>query len=346
MQDLANIKQIIDLHPHTNADTLELAIIEGWQCVVKKGEFQIGDLVVYVSIDTRLTGNPSWASFLETRNWRVRLIKLRGELSYGLILKTDVLPPEILIEDGLDVSKILGVEKYEKPESNVGGPGTRTKARSITFPRFLGWSITDEVNIQSKKRLLEELRGQPYYFSVKADGSSASFGFGLTLTHPDGELIVATRKQWVDFNDDSDDNWSKVVRKYNLVEILEKNREWAIQAELVGPAIQKNRLGLIDHEIRIFNIFNTTTRKYGGFSDLKNFCQKTGLPMVEILEEGENFQYELSKLLEFAAKTKYPNGHPAEGMVVRPQEEMYSSCLRDRLSFKVLNSTYLLKYEI
>lgn len=347
MQDLANIKQIIDLQPHMNADSLELAIIEGWQCVVKKGDFQVGDLVVYIAIDTVLPNHPAWAQFLEARNWRVRLIKLRGELSYGLILKTDVLPTDrdFIIYEGLDVAEMLGVEKYEKPDSNVGGPGNRTKARSTTFPRFVGWQVTDEINIQSKKRLLEELRGHPYYFSTKADGSSASFSFAPTLTCPEGEFIVATRRQWVDFNAESDDNWSKVARKYELENTLKENREWAIQAELVGPTIQKNRLGLADHEIRIFNVFNTATRKYGDLTDLKNFCQATGLPMVEILEEGTDFQYDLPKLLEFAGKTKYENGHPAEGMVVRPQQELYSSCLRDRLSFKVLNSAYLLKYE-
>lgn len=345
MQDLANIKQILEIVPHPNADALELAIIEGWQCVVKKGQFKAGDSVVYISIDTVLNGKPEWASFLEARNWRVRLIKLRGELSYGLILPLSVLPEGTNCEPDLDVSELLNVIKYEKPESNAGKNfGTRAKAKSTSFPTFTGMQVTDEINIQSKKRLLEELAGKSYYITTKWDGSSMSAIFAPTKDNPEGEFILASRNRWLDFSEESDDNWSKAARKYNLLEIL-KNSQYGIQCELVAPGIQSNRAGLSEVEIRVFNLFDKTKRKYASFDELVKFCQDTGLPMATLLESGDSFNYSLEQLLAMAKQLTYPNKFPAEGMVVRPKTESYSEVIRDRLSFKVLNSDYLLKFE-
>ena len=345
MQDLANIKKISEIIPHSNADALELAIIEGWQCVVKKGEFKADDLVVYIAIDTVLNGNPTWAKFLESRNWRVRLIKLRGELSYGLILPLSILPEGTAIETDQDVSKILNVVKYEKPESNAGKNfGTRAKAKSISFPTFTGMQVTDEINVQSKKRLLEELTGKPYYITTKWDGSSMSAIFAPTKDNPEGEFILASRNRWLDFSEESDDNWSRAARKYKLPEIL-MNSPYGIQCELVAPGIQSNRAGLSEVEIRIFNLFDKTKRKYAGFDELIQFCQNTGLPMATVLEVGDSFSYSLEQLLFMAKQLTYPNKFPAEGMVVRSKTEVYSEIIRDRLSFKVLNSDYLLKFE-
>lgn len=345
MQDLANIKLISNILPHSNADSLEIAVIEGWQCVVKKNEFKAGDLVVYIAIDTVITRSPSWAKFLENKNWRVRLIKLRGELSYGLILPLSVLPEQTLIEPDKDVSKLLGVIKYEKPESNAGKNfGAPGKTKVNEFPSFTGMHITDEINAQSKKRILEDLIGKPYYITTKWDGSSMTAIYASTKDNPDGEFILASRNRWLEFSSDSIDNWSKAARKYNLTEIL-KNSKYGIQCELVAPGIQSNRAGLSDIEIRIFNLFDKTTRKYAGLKELESFCNYTNLPMVTLLERGESFNYSIENLLEIAKSVKYPNNFPAEGIVLRPQEPMYSAILKDKFSCKILNSDYLLKFE-
>jgi RNA ligase (TIGR02306 family) len=343
MQDLANIKQISQIIPHPNADALEIAIIEGWQCVVKKEQFKTNDLVVYIAIDTLLNSKPSWASFLEQRNWRVRLIKLRGELSYGLILPLSVLPENTPIELDSDVSNLLGVVKYQKPESNAGkhSPG-KTKLNS--FPSFTGMHVTDEVNLQSKLRMLNELLGKPYYITTKWDGSSMTAIYTATPSNPDGEFVLASRNRWLEFSDEATDNWSKAAKKYNLPEIL-KNSNYGFQCELVAPGIQSNRAGLSEVEIRIFNLFDKTTRKYASLKELQDFCSSTGLPIVTLLESGESFNYSLEQLLQLAKTVKYPNNFPAEGIVLRPQVGFYSETLKDKWSCKVLNSDYLLKFE-
>ena len=49
---LASIQRITDLQPIEGADLIEVASVLGWKVVVKKGEFQVGDLAVYMEIDS------------------------------------------------------------------------------------------------------------------------------------------------------------------------------------------------------------------------------------------------------------------------------------------------------
>ncbi len=99
LRKLATIGTIDQILPHPNADRLELAKVRGWQVVVKIGEFKAGDKVIYLEVD-------SWvpteiAPFLSKgqkprmyngiKGERLRTIKLRNELSQGLILPISIL---------------------------------------------------------------------------------------------------------------------------------------------------------------------------------------------------------------------------------------------------------------
>ena len=75
MRKLASIQKIVDISPIEGADSIEVAQILGWKVVVKKGEFKIGDLVVYCEIDSILPEKPEF-EFLRDRKFRIRTIKL------------------------------------------------------------------------------------------------------------------------------------------------------------------------------------------------------------------------------------------------------------------------------
>ena len=47
MRKMASIQKVREIIPHNNADALELAMINDWQVVVKKGEFKKDQRVVY-----------------------------------------------------------------------------------------------------------------------------------------------------------------------------------------------------------------------------------------------------------------------------------------------------------
>ena len=52
MRKLASIRKIADIRPILDADAIEVAVVDGWKVVVKKGEYSVGDLAVYIEIDS------------------------------------------------------------------------------------------------------------------------------------------------------------------------------------------------------------------------------------------------------------------------------------------------------
>ena len=65
--------------------------MDGWECVVKKGEFTAGDPIVYVEVDSIVPERPEF-EFLRDRKFCVRTIKLRKQVSQGLVLPMSILP--------------------------------------------------------------------------------------------------------------------------------------------------------------------------------------------------------------------------------------------------------------
>ncbi len=103
MRKLVTIRKVNEIKEHPNADLLELAVIDGWQCVVKKGEFKAGESIVFFEIDSVLPVKEEFeflrkSSYIK-KDWlpngegfRLKTIKLRKEISQGLIIK---LPDEL-----------------------------------------------------------------------------------------------------------------------------------------------------------------------------------------------------------------------------------------------------------
>ena len=124
---LATIQKISEIRPIPGADRIQVALMEGlgWECVIKKDEFNVGDLVVYCEVDSVLPEEPQF-EFLRERKFRIRIIKLQKQVSMGLILPITVLDGKIKpnnIKTNTDVTEILGVTKYlspsEREEENI-----------------------------------------------------------------------------------------------------------------------------------------------------------------------------------------------------------------------------------
>ena len=197
MSNLASIQKILWKKEIKGADNIELVGVLGWQVVTKKNQFQIGDLCVYIQIDTVVPDKPEF-QFLKERNFRVRTIKLKKELSQGILFKIE----EVLhttdyskFREGKDVTTILEIKKYEKPDNNPikyekprmpkiwykkliyllrynilykAFPYLRPKTRS-PFPTNLV-SITDEERIQNIPEILKKYQGKEFVVSYKLDG--------------------------------------------------------------------------------------------------------------------------------------------------------------------------------
>ena len=136
----AKFDRIQKIIPHTNADSLEIAIVSNFPCIVKKGEFKVGEIVFYIRDDAKLIETESYKDWVKesskpgvigpmeytwTYPWqesfikyvgtggRVKTIKLRGSISMGIILKADVACPGDSNLDEIN-SKILDSETGEK----------------------------------------------------------------------------------------------------------------------------------------------------------------------------------------------------------------------------------------
>ena len=111
-----------------------------------------------------------------------------------------------------------------------------------------------------------------------------------------------------------------------------------MQFEIVGPGIQKNRLGLKAVELRLFNVWRIDQRRYLDFDEMLALAQSLGLPMVELIETGDSFGLKDDEALRRYAERTYSSGASAEGVVIRPMKETQVN--GERLSFKVINLLY------
>ena len=325
---LASIQKVLDIQPISGADKIECVSVLGWKIVAQKGIHIPGQLVVYIEIDSVLPERPEFL-FLKDRKFRIKTIKLRGQISQGICFPLAILPEGTQVEEGLDVTDVLGVSKYEIPIS----PQLRGLIKG-SFPGYL--RKTDEPRIQSFPEVLNEIKEKYVYITEKVDGTS------VTFSHKDGEIEICSRN--LSLKETEDNLYWKIFRKYNIEKILKELGNFAIQGEIAGPGIQKNPLGLQEHQLFIFNVYDINRHCYENFFSFNEICNRYNLPKVKILWKDVKFVWSIENLLEMAKGT-YESNKPREGIVIRPMLELYSSTLKDRLSFKVINNDYLLKCE-
>jgi RNA ligase (TIGR02306 family) len=324
---LASIQRVIEIKPIEGADNIELAKVLGWHVIIKKGEFYPGELGVFFEIDSILPER-GWAEFLRKNDFHVKTYKLNkfGVISQGLLLPIhELLPPYDPFgqewTEGDDVTDYLDVTKYEAPITF----NTETKG---SFHPFI--PKTDELRIQSFPVLLEHLKGKPYYITEKLDGTSC------TVVKDDTGVHVYSRNLEVG----EGSVYYRVLQDQGILEVIEANPCFALQGEIVGEGIQKNRLGLTGRKFFLYNIYDLNKFTY---LDLEEFMDKSeawNVETVPLLAYDSDFTMSIEELEEYA-KGQYQSGHPREGIVVRPAKTTFTPL--GRLSFKVINVDFLLK---
>jgi RNA ligase (TIGR02306 family) len=276
MRKLATIRKIDQLLPIEGADLIQLAKIDGWQCVVKKSEFNVGDYCVYFEIDSHLPIRPefeilrrnSLKKMGDREGFRIKTIKLRGQLSQGLALPVHLFFNDFIDSDydegqelseffwiiGNDLSDLLDVQKYEAPI-----PAQLAGQVRGNFPGFI--RKTDQERCQNMARdIFVDNKGARYEVTMKLDGSS------FTAYRKDEKDGVCGRNWELDINEKNEGN--SLVRMYvdsGLQRVLhELELNIAVQGELMGPGIQKNREGFASHKLFVFDIFNIDQGEYIG----------------------------------------------------------------------------------
>lgn len=357
MSKLASIQKIIDIKAIEGADKVELAFVLGWQVVVKKGEFQVGDKCIYIQIDTVVPETEQF-EFLRERNFRVKTIKLRKQLSQGLIipLANSRAVRESVIE-GQDVTESIGVKKYEKIDNNPQKyekpkqlkiwykkwiylfkynylynwfPNLRPKTRS-PFPTHLV-GITDEERIQNIPQILKDYKNKKFIVSYKLDGSS------ITIIH---EKILRKSKFRIcsrrfELHDKKNDWYNVFINTKFDQEILKlvkyfKTDAIIVQGECIGK-FNGNHHNLTQDDIRLFNIYvNGKRLKQNEFYEV---CKKWNIPCCPFYQELPLNHTMEEIIAKSDLNDPLNNKVPVEGLVWR--------CIEDNTSFKVINNRYLL----
>lgn len=331
---LARIETILALEPIPGADLIECATIGGWKVVVKKGLYQLGNFAAYFEIDSLIPFKP-WSSFLfkdKRELYRLKTVKLKGQISQGLLIPISEIPElsGLTLENELDLTDLLKIQKWEP---NI--PANLAGQVKGNFPHFL--RKTDEERLQNARYVLDEIKDIPIYISLKCDGTS--------FTGYKHETIFGVCSRNLELREEGGDDYWAIAKKYDLPNKLKDG--FAIQAELVGPSIQENKMGLIEKKLYVFNVWDIKAQKFLDYHDFVHFVREMGLETVPILEENyvnkDGNPPDVNQWLAYADKQVYHvSGKPAEGIVVRPMVERYSEALRGRLSFKVISNRFLL----
>lgn len=354
MRRLATIAKIESLEPIPNADRILKATVRGWECVVSKSDnFNVGDKIIFVEVDSILPPRPEFA-FMKDRKYKVKTIKLRKQISQGLVLPMSYLKGSYH-DIGDDVTKELGITKYD-PQAEAEKKLIKDNARYPYFLRFLmkyRWfrkllakfrttnasfptnicSITDEIRVQNIPKQYERWYKDniKFYTTEKLDGCSATYFLS------DGKFGVCSRNVWLRKEDDSP--YWEIARRFNLKGCLKdiaktyKADKVVIQGEIIGKSIQGNKYHVSGYDFFVYNVI---------INDLKieqdkasYICKELGLNNVPVLNNSFTLPPTIHNIVEKAKGKSLLYDMDREGIVVRNYKE--------KISFKVINPDFLLK---
>lgn len=353
MRRLATIRKIDEINPIENADAIEVATVGGWKVVVKKGEFKAGDLAVYFEIDSWIPYelapflcNPDRGprEFEGVKGERLRTIKLRGQISQGLLLPITILKSFIadyqqyhdLTEDE-DVTDILGILKYEKPlPANLAG------LVKGNFPSF--GPKTDEERVQNLSKQVSKWAeaGEAFEVTEKLDGSSMTVFFRNNAEDEEGNVVsefgVCSRN--MNLRESEGNSFWEVANRYDLKNKLsELNRNIMIQGELVGEGIQGNKYKMIGRDFFVFRMYDIDTGVYLQDLDRKRICERFGLKHVPILGDFTfNSETTIDSLLQFAEGKSVLTDSKVEREGI-----VFKSLKNPEFHFKAISNKFLLK---
>ncbi|MGW3074162.1 RNA ligase (ATP) [Kitasatospora sp. NPDC001132] len=331
---------------HPNADALELAQVGLYRAVVAKGAYRTGDHAVYIPeqavlpeglIDELgLTGK-----LAGTRANRVKAVRLRGELSQGIVCRPAALAGSDLAaaaERGEDFAELLGIVKWQPPVP------TSMSGDVVSAPDLLPW-----VDIENLKRYPDVFApGEPVVLTEKLHGSCCL----VTYFAATGEVQVSSKgigAQGLALAEDERNLYWRAVRAYGIPEVAARLAERlgaervGIFGEVFGEGVQDLGYGASARSERPgYAAFDVSALIDGQLNWLSSVELLDGeLPLAPELWRGP---FDPETVLAFARGKETVSGrqlHLREGVVVRPVTERWSPVLGGRAIAKVVSDAYL-----
>jgi RNA ligase (TIGR02306 family) len=355
------VARINEIKPIPGADNIEQAIVGGWNCIIQKGQYAEGGLVVVATTDAvipqDLSDNLNVTNYLRKGN-RVRTVKLRGVYSECLIIPFMYvsISSKKIVEEGTDCMDIMGIFKYEPPAVQVQLSSGR-KIKYHQNPNFgVYYKFPNIKNVQGMFTEEDEVE-----ITRKIHGTNARYGIVKKKKISIWDKVKRFfGNEWVEYEyvygshnvekgSDSQgfydtDVWRTVADKYNIREKLWElfkaakelyniNEGITIYGEIYGPGIQKNfdyglkEIDYVGFDVTINGEYCDTARSWA----IQNIL---GLNYVPTLYYG-NWSQEIQDSFvfnTFIEGTKIPH----EGIVIKSLDGN-----RHKVA-KVINPDYLI----
>ncbi|MFD7080052.1 RNA ligase (ATP) [Streptomyces sp. NPDC002181] len=349
MSTLRVTAEELTVHEHPNADALELAQVGLYRAVVAKGAYRTGEFALYIPeqavlpadliAELGLTGRLAGGSAD-----RVKAVRLRGELSQGLVCRPRALADVDLAraaEEGVDFAELLGITKWAPPVP------TTMNGDVEAAPELLPW--VDIENLQRYPNLFEP--GEPVVLTEKLHGTACLF----TYVADGGRVLVSSKgfgSKGLALREDERNLYWRAVRGHGVPEVAAKLAErlgatrLGVFGEVYGAGVQDLAYGTDARTAATgpgYAVFDISAEIDGQvrWLDPRELLQDGELPLVPRLFEGP---YDLDTVLELASGRETVSGrsaHLREGVVIRPASERYSPVVGGRAMAKAVSPAYL-----
>jgi RNA ligase (TIGR02306 family) len=347
-------KEKIELFSHPNADALQIGKIGSYQVIVKLGDYNDGDEVIFAPEKSILSGNlkSEWEKYLVGPNKdRVKAVRLRGEISSGIIIPKEFVTNFDSFRIGEDIAEHLGIKMYvpEIPKQLMG------TAESFTMP-FVGQHDCEHARVYAN----ELIPGERIVITEKLHGSLVTLAYNFETD----ETIVTSKgllKSGLTIKEDENNAYWIAVRNCNILDIIKENyKDGVVQVfgEII-PVQKGYTYGQENVTLRLFDV-----RVNGKSKEYDNVAEGFKKLWVPIIYDGECKMIEKEVVLHrsadgIALETKTTriiateivdlckgdelvSGkklHIREGIVVRPYKDRLAKD-GSKLRLKILNPEY------
>ncbi|WP_328684304.1 RNA ligase (ATP) [Streptomyces sp. NBC_00343] len=348
MSTLRVTAEVLTVHEHPNADALELAQVGLYRAVVAKGAYRTGETAVYIPeqsvLPAGLIEELGLTGRLAGSNAdRVRAVRLRGELSQGIVCRPKALADVDLAQaalDGTDFAERLGIVKWVPPiPPTMDGDVEHA-------PDLLPW--VDIENIQRFPGIFEP--GEAVVLTEKLHGSACLLTY---FTQEEGGRVQVSSKGFgaksLALKEDPRNLYWRAVRGHGVPEAAARlaerlgARRVGIFGEVYGAGVQDLTYGADGRRETLgYAVFDVSAEIDGAVRWLDAAELLGGeLPLVPRLYEGP---YDIERVLEVASGRETVSGrglHLREGVVIRPAVERYSAVTGGRAIAKAVSPAYL-----
>lgn len=318
------IIEIAEVKPHPNADRLEIIPVGGWQAVVKKGQFRPGDRAIYVEPDyTVPTARQEFAFLAKPGRDRHRLkaVRLRGELSYGLLI--DV-PSDITAPVGSNVMADLDIKRWE-PEVKL------TMADELPQDQWPA-TFAPKFDVESYEKFPHVVAtGEHVLVTEKVHGANARYTF------VDGVFHQGSRQRWL--IPDGGHIWARAAaQNQNIRAWLEANPGIVLYGEVYGN-VQSLTYGLGKGEVRFIAFAAVDKGRWINQPELFTDLKAAGVPCCPVLYDGPFDHAVIKEIAEQDSQVAIGSGHMMEGVVAVPASERFHASI-GRVAVKHISNRY------